>query len=108
MNRIRLEVESGNIGAIEFFQLQQNAYEKAKEMERQQIIERLNQIEKKIDEQNLLKKDVLTFNDTCKYLELSASHLYKLTSQKDIPHYCPRGKKLYFNRHELDLWLQNK
>ena len=38
MNRIRLEDESGNIGAIEFFQLQKNAYEKAKEMEQKERI----------------------------------------------------------------------
>lgn len=74
----------------------------------QYIIEKLNQLEQKIDEQNLLKKDVLTFNDACKYLDLSASHLYKLTMNKDIPHYCPRGRKLYFNRTEIDMWLQNK
>ena len=39
MNRIRLEDESGNIGVIEFFQLQQNAYEKAKEIEKKEIID---------------------------------------------------------------------
>ena len=66
------------------------------------ILERLSQIEQKIDEQALLKKEVLNFNDACKYLDISASHLYKLTSQKLVPHFCPQGKKLYFNRAELD------
>jgi excisionase family DNA binding protein len=70
------------------------------------ILERLSQIEQKIDEQALLKKEVLNFNDACKYLDISASHLYKLTSQKVVPHFCPQGKKLYFNRTELDEWLQ--
>ena len=70
------------------------------------ILERLSQIEQKIDEQALLKKEVLNFNDACKYLDISASHLYKLTSQKLVPHFCPQGKKLYFNRAELDEWLQ--
>lgn len=69
------------------------------------ILEKLNQLEQKIDEQALLKKEVLNFNDACKYLDISASHLYKLTSQKLIPHFCPQGKKLYFNRQELDDWL---
>ncbi|MEI8049184.1 MAG: helix-turn-helix domain-containing protein, partial [Bacteroidota bacterium] len=36
----------------------------------------------------------------------SQSHLYKLTSTRQIPHFCPQGKKLYFNRTELDAWLQ--
>lgn len=69
------------------------------------ILEKLAQLEGKIEEQNLLQKKVLTFNDVCKYLDISSSHLYKLTSQKQIPHFCPQGKKLYFNRTEIDQWL---
>lgn len=74
-------------------------------MEVQVILEKLTQLEGKIEEQNLLQKEVLTFNDVCKYLDISSSHLYKLTSQKQIPHFCPQGKKLYFNRTEIDQWL---
>jgi len=74
-------------------------------MEVNVILEKLAQLEGKIDKQNLLQKEVLTFNDVCKYLDISASHLYKLTSQKQIPHFCPQGKKLYFNRTEIDQWL---
>jgi excisionase family DNA binding protein len=70
------------------------------------ILEKLEKIEQRIGEQNLLMKEVLNFNDACNYLDISASHLYKLTSQKSIPHFCPQGKKLYFNRAELDEWLQ--
>ncbi|EKT4499467.1 helix-turn-helix domain-containing protein [Flavobacterium psychrophilum] len=70
------------------------------------ILEKLEKLEQRIGEQNLLMKEVLNFNDACNYLDISASHLYKLTSQKSIPHFCPQGKKLYFNRVELDEWLQ--
>jgi len=70
------------------------------------ILEKLSQLEQKIDKQAILKKEVLNFNDACNYLDVSASHLYKLTSQKQVPHFCPQGKKLYFNRQELDDWLQ--
>lgn len=70
------------------------------------IIEKLERIEQLIIEQNLLKKDVLNFSEACQYLSLSESHLYKLTSNKSIPHFCPQGKRLYFNRAELDEWLQ--
>lgn len=76
-------------------------------MEANIILEKLNTLEQKIEEQNLLKKEVLTFNDACRYLDFSASHLYKLTSQKKIPHFCPQGKRLYFNRTEIDAWLQS-
>lgn len=70
------------------------------------ILEKLDQIEHKLDEQNLLQKSVLNFNEACRYLDVSPSHLYKLTSTHKVPHFCPQGKKLYFNRIELDAWLQ--
>ena len=75
-------------------------------MEDNIIIEKLNIIEQKLNEQALLKKDVLNFSEACSYLDISESHLYKLTSQKKIPHFCPQGKRLYFNRQELNQWLQ--
>jgi hypothetical protein len=39
MNRIRLEVESGNLGALDFFNQQNEAFDKAKATERVQIID---------------------------------------------------------------------
>jgi excisionase family DNA binding protein len=75
-------------------------------MTEEKIIEKLDNIEKMLTEQNLLKKDVLNFHEASQYLDISGSHLYKLTSRKLIPHFCPQGKKLYFNRQELDQWLQ--
>jgi excisionase family DNA binding protein len=71
-----------------------------------QILEKLTEIANKLDEQNLLQKTVLNFNEACKYLDVSPSHLYKLTSTKQVPHFCPQGKMLYFKRMELDNWLQ--
>lgn len=54
-------------------------------------------------------KKVLTFEEACLYMGVSESLLYKLTSAKEVPHYKPRGKMLYFNKEELDRWLlQNK
>jgi excisionase family DNA binding protein len=70
-----------------------------------EILDRLQKIEELITEQNLLKKEVININEASRYLELSQSHLYKLTSTGEIPHYKPNGKKLYFNRQELDIWL---
>ncbi|MCU0238543.1 MAG: helix-turn-helix domain-containing protein [Pyrinomonadaceae bacterium] len=69
------------------------------------ILERLNQIEQHLQEQTLLKKDILNLEEASSYLDISSSHLYKLTSQKKIPHFCPQGKKLYFRREELNEWL---
>lgn len=69
------------------------------------ILERLDEIQKMIESQGLFTKEVLNFNDACLYLELSQSHLYKLTSNGAIPFYKPNGKKIYFRRTELDAWL---
>ena len=50
-------------------------------------------------------KRVFTFQEACMYIGVSESMLYKLTSAKEIPHYKPRGKMLYFAKEELDEWL---
>lgn len=71
----------------------------------QNLVERLSRIESGIAELKLLKKEVLNLKDACEYLQVSASHIYKLTSTGQIPHYCPNGKRLYFKRSELDDWL---
>lgn len=53
-------------------------------------------------------KRVFTFQEACMYIGVSESMLYKLTSEKEIPHYKPRGKMLYFAKEELDEWLLRK
>lgn len=70
-----------------------------------EILKRLEIIEKHVLDRNLIMKEVLNFAEAAKYLELSHSHLYKLTSAGSIPFYKPNGKKLYFNRAELNEWL---
>lgn len=69
------------------------------------VYQKLETIEKILIEQNLLKKDVLNLIEAALYLDISHSHLYKLTSTGAIPCYKPNGKKVYFNRPELDKWL---
>lgn len=69
------------------------------------FMKKIVELGNKIEDQHLLQKPVLNFSETCRYLQISPSHLYKLTSQKDIPHFCPQGKKLYFRREEIDQWL---
>lgn len=69
------------------------------------MIQKLESIERMLMEQNMLQKEVLNFNEAAIYLEVSHSHLYKLTSTGTIPAYKPNGKKLYFNREELNKWL---
>lgn len=52
-------------------------------------------------------KEVLTSDEVAKYMNISKSYLYKLTMNREIPHYKPMGKMCYFNRLELEQWLQS-
>lgn len=54
----------------------------------------------------LATKEVLTSEEAARYLGVSKSYLYKMTMRKEIPHYKPMGKMCYFNREELEQWLQ--
>lgn len=52
-------------------------------------------------------KEVLTTDEVARYMGISKSYLYKLTSRGEIPHYKPLGKVCYFNRREIEEWLQS-
>ena len=53
---------------------------------------RVSELEKML----FLSKNVLSFDEASRFLNLSKSYLYKLTSGNLIPHYKPQGKMLYF------------
>jgi len=69
------------------------------------------EIRKQLDEiKNLLSKGdkkLLNFDEAAKYLSISHSHLYKLTSKRKITFHKPQGKVLYFFKSELDEWIIN-
>lgn len=71
------------------------------------ILEKISNLERLLADQSILQKETLSFKEAVRHLDISPSHLYKMTSSRMIPHYCPSGKKLYFKRSELDLWMQN-
>ncbi|NTV45250.1 MAG: helix-turn-helix domain-containing protein [Chlorobiales bacterium] len=74
-----------------------------------QILEKLNTLEQKLAVIEAGQRQVLTLDQAAFYLNVSRSHLYKLTSAKEIPHFKPRGKQVFFDRKELDSWLlQNR
>ena len=54
-----------------------------------------------LEKQVFHTKNVLSFEEASRFLNLSKSYLYKLTSGNLIPHYKPQGKMLYFERAEL-------
>lgn len=52
-------------------------------------------------------KEVLTSDEAARYMGMSKSYLYKLTMRQEIPHFKPTGKVIYFNRTEVEQWLQS-
>lgn len=58
-----------------------------------------------LENNNLLNKPVLNLNELSKYIGISKSHIYKLTMKGEIPFY-KQCKHLYFNRLEIESWLQ--
>ena len=66
-------------------------------------------LEKRVEELEqmlFLTKNVFSFDEASKFLNLSKSYLYKLTSGNLIPHYKPQGKMLFFERADLEAWLR--
>lgn len=66
-------------------------------------------IEERIEELEALvyaTKNVLSFDEASKFINLSKSYLYKLTSAQQIPHYKPQGKMIYFEKDALEAWLR--
>lgn len=53
------------------------------------------------------QKEVLTSDEAARYLGVSKSCLYKWTMERTIPHYKPNGKMCYFNRKEIESWMQS-
>lgn len=63
---------------------------------------RINQIESRLGQ----GKVNLTLKEAAVYTGLSESQLYLLTSKQAIPHSKPMGKVIFFNKKEIDTWLQ--
>lgn len=68
----------------------------------------LEQLNEKIDNLSRLtlisSKTVLDFEETILFMGLSKGHLYRLTSNRQIP-YFKKNRKLYFKKSELEEWM---
>ena len=67
----------------------------------------LKEIKELLKKQTIQQKEILTIEEASDFLGLSVSRLYKMTSNKEIPHYKPGGKKIYLNRNEIESWILN-
>ncbi len=63
-------------------------------------------VEQMMDSMNYYTKEVLTGDEVARYMGVSKSYLYKLMFRKEIPYYKPMGKLCFFNRKEIEAWLQ--
>ena len=53
-------------------------------------------------------KEVLTTDEAARYLGVSKGTLYRMTMERQIPHYkSPTGRLCYFNRKEVEAWMQS-
>jgi excisionase family DNA binding protein len=65
----------------------------------QEILAHLDRIERKTNEASF---QLMSCEEAAQYLNVSKSHIYRLTSLDRIPHYEPNGRKIYFNKGDLD------
>lgn len=65
----------------------------------------LEEIKELLTAQHIKDKEILTFSEAVTFLALSDSALYKKTSRREIPHYKPSGKIIYFKKSELQEWM---
>jgi excisionase family DNA binding protein len=64
---------------------------------------------KPFKEFNTPQKDAyLTVSELSNLLKMSSSHIYTLTSTKKIPHIKLLGKKILFDKKDIDTWLKSK
>jgi excisionase family DNA binding protein len=63
-------------------------------------------VKQALGENQQLDTDYVSIQETSLYLNLSVHTIYKLTSKSQIP-FIKKGKKLLFQKRELDLWLRD-
>lgn len=56
----------------------------------------------------LVQSDYLTVEELSDMIKLSKSHIYTLTSNKKIPHIKLLGKKVLFDKNQIQKWLESK
>jgi excisionase family DNA binding protein len=71
-----------------------------------ELLTRLDEIQASIKklQENAAKPFDLT--EAADYLHVTKSHLYQLTSKSIISHYKPAGKKIFFDKSDLDEYIK--
>ena len=70
-----------------------------------EILDRLEEIQASLRELRKPTDKPFDLLEAAIYLHVSKSHLYQLTSRGLIAHFKPNGKKIYFDKSDLDAYL---
>jgi len=70
----------------------------------EEIKRELRKLQTLLTRQHQSQKPILTVGECAELLGISVSYIYRLTSEKRIPHYKPHGKRVYFRRDEVIDW----
>ncbi|HAN77065.1 MAG TPA: DNA-binding protein [Bacteroidales bacterium] len=68
------------------------------------LIEQKNQLDR-LEKLLQTNKEIIGMDELVEYTGLAKSYIYKLTASRDIPHYRPNGKILYFKKSQIDEWM---
>ena len=66
------------------------------------LIKHMNFLEKNI----YACKEMLTPEEAARYMGISLSHVYRLTSSNQLTKYKPSGKLIYLSRQDLNQWMK--
>ena len=78
----------------------------------QEIHESISDLKKLLSEQKILihktpEKEIFNFQETCGFLDIVPTTLYRYVSKRQIP-FHKKFNKLYFYREELINWILNR
>ncbi|TVT30743.1 helix-turn-helix domain-containing protein [Marinobacter vinifirmus] len=69
-----------------------------------EILRELQHIKRLVANQARQSKPILSVDECSELLGISVSYIYRLTSEKRIPHYKPCGKRVFFRKEEVIDW----
>lgn len=69
------------------------------------VLDRLDLINKVLEDQVIETKEMLTLEDASSVLGCSLNSMYSYIKQKLIPYYQPTGRRIYVKRSEILLWV---
>ncbi|MBQ9666177.1 MAG: excisionase family DNA-binding protein [Bacteroidaceae bacterium] len=72
-----------------------------------EIMKKLEKYEILLESKQRNEKELLNSEEAAKYLGISRSTIWKMTSANNIPFYRPgNGRLMMFEREELDRWVR--